>query len=246
MTRERCGMTTAFEANGLGKRYGRRWALRGVDLAIPAGRVVALVGPNGAGKTTLLETAVGLVRPTVGAVRLFGMAPGPRSLPAVGFVAQDKPLYPDFRVVELLRLARRLNHRWDESYARRRLDALGIDPRRRAAKLSGGQRAQVALTLALAKRPRLLLLDEPTANLDPLARRDFLDAVAGEARTTGLTVVHSSHSVAELNRDCDHLVVIRDAAVVLAGDVARVVPPGRDLEGVILAALGAPSTAVAA
>jgi ABC-2 type transport system ATP-binding protein len=149
-------------------------------------------------------------------------------------------------VVELLRLARRLNHRWDESYARRRLDALGIDPRRRAAKLSGGQRAQVALTLALAKRPRLLLLDEPTANLDPLARRDFLEAVAGEARTTGLTVVHSSHSVAELNRDCDHLVVIRDAAVVLAGDVARVVPPGRDLEGVILAALGAPSTAVAA
>jgi ABC-2 type transport system ATP-binding protein len=176
-------------------------------------------------------------------VRLFGAPPGPRSLPVVGFVAQDKPLYPDFRVAELLRLAQRLNRRWDEPFARRRLDSLGIDPRRRASKLSGGQRAQVALTLALAKRPRLLLLDEPTANLDPLARRDFLDAVAAEARATGLTVVHSSHSVAELNRDCDHLVVIRDAAVVLAGDVARVVPPGRDLEGVILDTLGATSTA---
>jgi ABC-2 type transport system ATP-binding protein len=227
-----------LETIGLGKRYGRRWALRGVDLAIPAGRVVALVGPNGAGKTTLLEIAVGLLRATEGAVHVLGAEPGPRSLPAVGFVAQDKPLYPDFRVVELMRLAQRLNHTWDIGYARRRLDALGIDLRRRAARLSGGQRAQVALTLALAKRPRLLLLDEPAANLDPLARREFLDAVASEAKTTGMTVVHSSHNVAELDRDCDHLVVIRDASVVLAGDVSDLVKPGRDLEGVILAALG--------
>jgi len=236
-------MTTAFEANGLGKRYGRRWALRGVDLAIPAGRVVALVGPNGAGKTTLLETAVGLVRPTVGAVRLFGVAPGPRSLPAVGFVAQDKPLYPDFRVAELMLLAQRLNDSWDPTFARHRLDALGIDPRRRANQLSGGQRAQVALTLALAKRPRLLLLDEPAANLDPLARREFLDAVAAEASSTGMTVVHSSHNVGELDRDCDHLVVLRDAAVVMAGDVSRLVPVDRDLEHVILDALAGPSRA---
>jgi ABC-2 type transport system ATP-binding protein len=229
---------TAFEATGLGKRYGRRWALRGVDLAIPAGRVVALVGPNGAGKTTLLEIAVGLIHPSAGTVRVFGAAPGPRSLPTVAFVAQDKPLYADFRVVELIRLAGRLNHGWDTGYARRRLDALGIDPRHRAARLSGGQRAQVALTLALAKHPRLLLLDEPAANLDPLARREFLDAVAAEAEATGMTVIHSSHNVSELDRDCDHLVIIRDAAVVLAGDVARVVPAGRHLEDVVLAALG--------
>jgi ABC-2 type transport system ATP-binding protein len=237
--------TPALEAAGLGKRYGRRWALRGVDLVVPPGRVVALVGPNGAGKTTLLEIAVGLLRPDTGTVVLDGLPPGPRSLPAVGFVAQDKPLYADFRVAELMRLARRLNHRWDAAYARCRLDALGIDPRRRAAQLSGGQRAQVALTLALAKRPRLLLLDEPTANLDPLARREFLDAVAAEARS-GLTVVHSSHNIAELDRDCDHLVVIRDAAVVLSGEVSLVVPPGRDLESVVLDALGASRRGVAA
>jgi ABC-2 type transport system ATP-binding protein len=236
-------MTNALEATGLGKRYGRRWALRGVDLAIPAGRVVALVGPNGAGKTTLLEIAVGLVRPDAGAVKVCGAAPGPRSLPAVGFVAQDKPLYPDFRVAELMLLARRLNDCWDATFARRRLDALGIDPRRRANQLSGGQRAQVALTLALAKRPRLLLLDEPAANLDPLARREFLDAVAAEASSTGMTVVHSSHNVAELDRDCDHLVVLRDAAVVVAGDVSRLVPVDRDLEHVILDALAGPSRA---
>jgi ABC-2 type transport system ATP-binding protein len=235
--------TNAIEAEGLGKRYGRRWALRRVDLAIPAGRMVALVGPNGAGKTTLLEIAVGLVRPDAGIIRVTSAEPGPRSLPAVGFVAQDKPLYPDFRVAEHLDLARRLNHAWDAGYARRRLDGLGIDTGLRANQLSGGQRAQVALTLALAKRPRLLLLDEPAANLDPLARRQFLDAVAAEARRTGMTVVHSSHNVAELDRDCDHLVVLRDASVVMAGDVRVLVPPDRDLERVILDALSGPSRA---
>jgi ABC-2 type transport system ATP-binding protein len=236
----------ALEAAGLGKRYGRRWALRGVDLVIPAGRVAALVGPNGAGKTTFLEIAVGLLRPDAGMVRVEGAPPGPASLPRVGFVAQDKPLYSQFRVAELMRLAQRLNPTWDVGYARRRLESLGIDVRDRAGRLSGGQRAQVALTLALAKRPRLLLLDEPAASLDPLARRQFLDAVSTEAAATGMTVVHSSHNIAELDRDCDYLVVVREASVVLAGDVSDVVGRGRDLEAVILDALAQPRSGVAA
>src|SRR5215831_21003689 len=183
----------ALSATGLGKRYGRRWALRGVDLDVPAGRVVALVGPNGAGKTTLLHVTVGLLAPDEGRIAVLGRAPGPDSLADVGFVAQDKPLYRRFRVGETLTLAASLNRRWDRAHALDRLARLGIDPARRVGELSGGQQAQLALTLALAKRPRLLVLDEPAASLDPLARREFLGAVSDEARDAGMTVLHSSH-----------------------------------------------------
>jgi ABC-2 type transport system ATP-binding protein len=208
----------ALRAADLGRRYGRRWALRGVDFEIPPGRTVALIGANGAGKTTLLHLAVGLLEPSVGAIEILGRRP-PAALSDIGFVAQDKPLYRRFSVADLLVLGRRLNVRWDPTYASRRLDALGIAPGRQIRHLSGGQRAQVALTLALAKRPRLLLLDEPVGNLDPLARREFLGTVADEARQTGMTVVHSSHDVAELDRACDFLVAIRGARVAFAQPV---------------------------
>ena len=225
-------MTVCLEAAGLGMRYRSTWALRGCDLRIPAGRITALVGPNGAGKTTLLHLAVGLLRPTEGSVRVLGWIPAAEPdlvLARLGFVAQDTPLYRRYSVAETLRLGRALNRRWDEAAATDRLRRLRIPLDRRVGRLSGGQRAQVAL--ALAKRPELLLLDEPLASLDPLARRQFLqelmDAVAGD----GLAVVLSSHLVAELERVCDHLVLLDGGRVRLAGDIEGVVAEHRLLVG---------------
>ncbi|HLI57605.1 MAG TPA: ABC transporter ATP-binding protein, partial [Actinomycetota bacterium] len=156
-----------MEARGLGKRYGRRWALSECNLSVPAGRVAGLVGPNGAGKTTLLHLAVGLLRPTAGTVGVLGAPPatGAEQLAKVGFVAQDTPTYAGLSVADHLTLGARLNPRWDPAVANRRIEALGLDPKQKAGKLSGGQRAQLALTLAIAKRPQLLLLDEPVASL---------------------------------------------------------------------------------
>jgi ABC-2 type transport system ATP-binding protein len=214
-------MTVAFEATGLAKRYGRTWALRDCTLAVPEGRVAALVGPNGAGKTTLLRLAVGLRRPTRGAVRVFGRQPrdDPGSLARIGFVAQDTPLYADLTVGEHLELGRRLNARWDHGSAHARLAKLAIPLGRTASALSGGQRAQVALTLALAKRPDLLVLDEPVASLDPLARRGFLAELMGEVADRGLTVLLSSHLIADLEHRCDYLVVLSASRVQVLGDV---------------------------
>ncbi|HEY1486563.1 MAG TPA: ABC transporter ATP-binding protein, partial [Micromonosporaceae bacterium] len=170
---------TVLAARGLGKRYRRRWALSDCTLAVPAGRVVGLVGPNGAGKTTLLRLAVGLIAPSAGAVEVLGAPPAgsPAHLGRVGFVAQDTPTYAHLTVADHLRLGGWLNARWDRGLAERRIEQLGLDPRQRAGRLSGGQRAQLALTLAVAKRPELLVLDEPVASLDPLARRDFLRGI---------------------------------------------------------------------
>ncbi|MDV3220642.1 ABC transporter ATP-binding protein [Intrasporangium sp.] len=215
-------MTTAVSASGLGKRYGAVWALRDCDLELPAGRVIALVGPNGAGKTTLLQLASGLMRPTTGSVALFDeLAPAEssRALAQLGYVAQDHPLYPRFRVRDLLHLGRALNGRWDQRVAERRLADLGIPLDRLAGRLSGGQQAQVALALALAKRPRLLILDEPVASLDPLARREFMQTLMATVVQEDLTVLLSSHNVAELERVCDHLVLITAGRVQLAGDI---------------------------
>lgn len=224
---------------GVGKRYGRRWVLAGATVSVPANSVVALVGPNGAGKTTLLHLAVGLVPADAGQVTVCGVSPRAATARGdVGFVAQDKPLYRRFRVSELLRMGAALNPRWDQRYAAQRLDSLGIDLRKRAGSLSGGEQAQVALTLALAKRPRLLLLDEPGAALDPLARRAFLDDVSGETSARGITVVHSSHDVSELDRACDHLVVVRRGTIVHAGAITDLIATGQGLEDFILRALG--------
>jgi ABC-2 type transport system ATP-binding protein len=211
-------VSTALETNGLGKRYGRHWALRDCSLDLPAGGISALVGPNGAGKTTLLHLAIGLQRPSAGEVRVFG-APPADMIHQVGFVAQETPLYKDFTATELVEMGRRLNRRWDSALAHERLRQVGVPLDRPVGKLSGGQRAQVALTLALAKRPRLLLLDEPVASLDPLARREFLQALMGGVADEGTSVVLSSHLLGDLERVCDHLIVLNGGQVQVLGQV---------------------------
>ncbi|MEV5576128.1 ABC transporter ATP-binding protein [Spirillospora sp. NPDC052269] len=211
----------AIEASGLGKRYGRSWALRDCSLSIPSGHVVGLVGPNGAGKTTFLSMAVGLSTPTTGEVRLLGRhrAGSPDALDMVAFVAQDAALYRNLSVTDMLRVGRSLNRRWDERTARDRLAELGIPLDRKVGALSGGQRAQVALSLALAKRPGLLILDEPLAALDPLARHEFMSSLMAAVAEDGVSVVFSSHVVAELERVCDYLIVLQDGQVQVSGGV---------------------------
>jgi ABC-2 type transport system ATP-binding protein len=214
-------VTAVLDARGLGKRYRSRWALRDCTLSVPAGRVAGLVGPNGAGKTTLLHLAVGLLEPTAGTIEVLGGRPaeGPAQLARVGFVAQDTPVYPGLSVADHLRLGAHLNPGWDGDYARRRIERTGLDPGQRAGKLSGGQRAQLALTLAIAKRPELLILDEPVASLDPLARREFLQDLMEAVVEQELTVVLSSHLVADLERVCDYLIVLAASRVQVAGEV---------------------------
>jgi ABC-2 type transport system ATP-binding protein len=227
-------MELAVQARALGKRYGRTWAVRDCALEVPAGRVAALVGPNGAGKTTLLHLVVGLLRPDAGEVRVFGRDPreGTSVLADVGFVAQDTPLYRDFTAAELITMGGKLNRRrWDAAPARERLAVLGIPPGKAVGKLSGGQRAQVALALALAKRPRLLLLDEPIASLDPLARREFMQALMGAVAESETTVLLSSHLLADLERSCDYLVVLQGARVRLTGPVDELLDSHRTLVG---------------
>ncbi|SEK71954.1 ABC transporter ATP-binding protein [Nonomuraea pusilla] len=211
----------AIETSGLGKRYGRTWALRDCSLAIPAGHVVGLVGPNGAGKTTLLSLAVGLATPTAGDVRVLGDLPAgsPAALDGVAFMAQDAALYRNLSVADMLRVGRNLNRQWDTARAQGRLAELGIPLNKKVGALSGGQRSQVALTLALAKRPKLLILDEPLAALDPVARHDFMAALMAAVAEEDVSVVFSSHVVAELERVCDYLVVVQGGQVQVAGEV---------------------------
>lgn len=214
-------MTSVLEAQGLGKKYGKRWALRDCTIDIPSGHVVGLVGPNGAGKTTLLKLASGQLEPTSGTLTVLGGRPGgtPTRLARVGFVAQDTPVYAGLSVDDHLRLGARLNSRWDAAMARERVARLGLTPAQRAGKLSGGQRAQLALTLGLAKRPELLILDEPVASLDPLARREFLQGLMEATVEHEFSVVLSSHLVSDLERVCDFLIVLHDSRVLVAGEV---------------------------
>lgn len=212
-------MTPALAAVGLGHRYQRdRWALVDCTMTVPAGRVVALVGPNGAGKTTLLNIAAGLVRPTSGSVTIAGGPPA-RQLHRIGYVAQDAPLWPRLRVADVLEIGRCMNPGFNQALAAERVRGLEIPTRARINTLSGGQRAQVALTLVLAKQPDLLLLDEPLASLDPLARREFLASMFAACTDTGAAVLFSSHAVAELERICDYLIVLRGGRVRLEGDI---------------------------
>jgi ABC-2 type transport system ATP-binding protein len=209
-----------IETTGLGRRYGRAWALRECTLAVPAGRVAALVGPNGAGKSTLLNLAVGLSVPSAGAVTVLGGHPAgsPAALDAIAFVAQDTPLYKNLTAADMIYLTRSLNRRFDQPYARARLDELGIPLNRKAGKLSGGQQAQLALTLALARRPRLLILDEPVAMLDPVARHDFMATVLAAASAGGMSVLLSSHVLTELERVANYLILLSRGQVRLAGE----------------------------
>ena len=226
-------MTAVITAAGLGKRYGRHWALSDCTLEIPAGRVVGLVGPNGAGKTTLLQLAVGLLAPTTGTIAVLGEPPAasPAQLGRVGFVAQDTPVYPTLSVADHLRLGAWLNPTWDPALAARRASQLGLNSRQRAGRLSGGQRAQLALTLALAKRPELLILDEPVAALDPLARREFLQGLMEVVAEGGLSVVFSTHVIADLERVCDYLVVLVASRVRVAGEIEGLLAEHRRLTG---------------
>jgi ABC-2 type transport system ATP-binding protein len=226
-------MTAVLAASGLGKQYGRRWALRDCTLTIPEGRVVGLVGPNGAGKTTLLQLAVGLLVPTSGTITVLGGRPfdGPAQLARVGFVAQDTPVYAGLSVANHLRMGAYLNPGWDSELAASRIDQLGLDPRQRAGSLSAGQRAQLALTLATAKRPEILLLDEPVASLDPLARREFFQYLMETVARHQASVVLSSHLVSDLERVCDYLVVLAGSRVQVAGEVEELLASHRRLSG---------------
>jgi ABC-2 type transport system ATP-binding protein len=214
-------MTAVLESRGLGKRYRQRWALTDCTLSVPPWHVVGLVGPNGAGKTTLLNLATGLLAPTTGTIEVLGGLPAasPALLAKVGFVAQDAPTYAGLTVADHLRLGAHLNPGWDAALAHHRIERLGLDPAQRAGKLSGGQRAQLALTLAIAKRPELLILDEPIASLDPLARREFLQSLMEYTAAHQVSVIMSSHLMADLERVCDYLIVLVGSRVRMAGEV---------------------------
>jgi ABC-2 type transport system ATP-binding protein len=214
-------MTAIIDTHRLGKRFGRRAALADCTLSIPPGHVVGLVGPNGAGKSTLLKLVCGMLTPTSGTITVLGHRPGsgPDQIARVAFVAQDAPVYPGLSVADHLRLGKHLNPRWDQAYATARVTSLNLDPAQKAGKLSGGQRAQLALAVAAGKRPDLLVLDEPVASLDPLARRDFLRQLMEDVAERGTSVVLSSHLISDLERVCDHLVVLSGGRVRLAGEV---------------------------
>ncbi len=226
-------MTAVIETGGLGKRYRRLWALSECTLSVPAGHVVGLVGPNGAGKTTLLSLATGMLAPTAGTIEVLGGRPagGPAQLARVGYLAQNAPVYAGLSVSEHLRLGAHLNPAWDAGLARGRIERLDLDLRQKAGTLSGGQRAQLALTLAVAKRPELLILDEPVASLDPLARREFLQDLMEATAEQGLSVVLSSHLVGDLERVCDYLIVLVGSRVRLAGPVEELLACHRLLSG---------------
>lgn len=214
------GSVPALRTSRLGRRYGRVWGLRDCTLEVPAGAVAALVGPNGAGKTTLLEMIIGLLEPTEGQVSVFGetsRAETARTLARVGYVAQDHPLYRDFTVADMFHLGRAMNPSWDQKLAAARMDALGIPLKRKVRKLSGGQRAQVSLTMALAKRAPLVVLDEPVSSLDPVARLEFMRDVMASAADADLTFLISSHVVSELERFCDWLIILAGGHLQLAG-----------------------------
>jgi ABC-2 type transport system ATP-binding protein len=226
-------VTSVLAAQALGKKYGKRWALRDCTIDIAAGHVVGLVGPNGAGKTTLLKLASGQLEPTAGDISVLGGRPAgtPAQLAKVGFVAQDTPVYAALTVADHLRLGARLNPRWDATMARDRIARLGLVPTQRAGKLSGGQRAQLALTLGLAKRPELLILDEPVASLDPLARREFLQNLMEATVEHEFSVLLSSHLVSDLERVCDFLIVLVDSRVQIAGETDELLATHHRLTG---------------
>jgi ABC-2 type transport system ATP-binding protein len=226
-------VSTVLTAQGLGKKYGRKWALSDCSLEVPTGRVVGLVGPNGAGKSTFLNLAVGMLTPSAGEIEVLGARPTGRDAQRakVGFVGQDTPTYAGFTVADHLRLGAHLNPGWDAVLARERIEQLGLDVDQKAGRLSGGQRAQLALTLGIAKRPDLLLLDEPVASLDPLARREFLQDLMEAVADQELSVVLSSHLVSDVERACDYLVVLVDSRVQIAGDIEHLLSTHHRLTG---------------
>jgi len=226
--------TPALEATGLGKRYGHTWGLRDCSFDIPPGRIAALVGPNGSGKSTLLRMATGITRPTAGQVRVFGHSPAEQAeevLRRIGYLDQERPLYRSFKVGEMLRFGEKLNPSWDSATARRYLADLNIPVESRVGNLSIGQQAQVALTMCLAKRPELLLLDEPVAALDPLARETLMQILLRSVVDDGTTVLLSSHAIADIAMVCDYVIILSASRVSLADDLDYVLASHRLLVG---------------
>ena len=212
----------ALETVGLGRRYRTRWGLRDCSLTVSAGSITGLVGPNGAGKSTLLRLAAGLSRPTTGTVSIFGELVEPNStrhLQRIGYFDQLKPLYSGLRVDETLRFGERFNQQWDNEVALRLLNELEVPLTERVGRLSLGQQALVALSLCIGKRPDLLLLDEPVASLDPLARRQLLETLLGTVAERGTTVFLSSHIISELEPVCDQLIILSSSTVRIAGSI---------------------------
>ncbi|UKY50745.1 ABC transporter ATP-binding protein [Streptomyces inhibens] len=223
----------AIEAEGLGKKYRRGWALRDCSFRLPAGHICALVGPNGAGKSTFLSTATRLTQPTTGTLKLFGVpVSDPSVLERVAFLAQDKPLYPRFTVAETLRLGHELNPRWDQALAERIVRSGNVPFTARIGTLSGGQRTRIAFALAFGKRPELLLLDEPMSDLDPLARHELSGLLMAEAAEHGTTVLMSSHMLSEIEVMCDYLLVLSEGRLRMAGQTEELVPAHMLVTGV--------------
>lgn len=234
--------TAAVEAHGLGKKYRRGWALQDVSFRLPAGRVCGLVGPNGAGKSTLMGLATNMIRPTAGALRVFGAVPGStEAVVRTAFLTQEKPLFRRFTVAETLRLGREFNPHWDQQVAEGIVAAGQVPLKAKVGTLSGGQRTRVAFALAFGKRPDLLILDEPMADLDPLVRRELMATLTAEAAEHGTTVLVSSHMLAELEYICDYLLVIANGGLRLAGEVDEL----RAAHALIDIPGGIPSPAVA-
>ena len=220
-------MTAALETVGLGKRYGlRRWALHDLDLVVDEGTITALVGPNGSGKSTLLKAWIGFERPTSGQLRIHGVDPVRQRGQAIrlaGYVPQQPSLYRELSIDDHLAFASAHRAGFDRDRARRYLDDLSIPLDSRADQLSGGQQAQVGLALALGARAPVLLLDEPLASLDPLARREFLGVLVEAVRETGATALLSSHVITDIEQACDHLIVLGGGRALLAVSIAEAV-----------------------
>jgi len=220
-----------LDARGLGKRFRREWGLRDCTLTIPHGAVVGLAGPNAAGKSTLLSLAAGLLAPSEGSIAVLGRDPlrEPAVLADVGYVAQSAPLYRSFTVAETIEFSRRTNSRWDDEVVHEVLTRISADTK--VGTLSTGDRARLALALALGKRPQLVLLDEPFARLDPLAGREFLQLLMDGVAETGATVVIASHVIADIERVCDHIVLLTGGGVRLEGNVEELLESHRILMG---------------
>jgi len=220
-----------LDARGLGKRFRREWGLRDCTLRIPHGAIVGLAGPNAAGKSTLLALAAGLLAPTEGSIAVLGRDPlrEPSVLSEVGYVAQGAPLYRSFTVAETIAFARKTNSRWNDEIVSDLLTR--IASRTKVGSLSAGDRARLALALALGKRPQLVLLDEPFAGLDPLAGREFLQLLMDGVADTSATVVIASHVIADIERVCDHIVLLTEGGIRLEGNVEALLESHRILTG---------------
>jgi ABC-2 type transport system ATP-binding protein len=216
----------ALAAHGLTKRYGNgTTALSELDIAVPEGSITALVGPNGAGKSTLMKAWIGFERPTQGKVTILGIDPWrqrAQALKRVGYVPQSPALYQELSVADHLEIARALRPSFDRASALARLADLQIPPSKRAGALSGGQQAQVCLAIALGTCAEVLILDEPLASLDPLARREFLTVMSDDVRRRGATAVLSSHVISDIVQACDRLVVLTGGRKRLDADIAEI------------------------